>query len=484
MGMTKKEMRRLSNQLLLPLGLLAWVLVVVRASRLAITHQEAFTFVNYVQASFLDIWLLRDVPPLVNNHLLNSLLTKLSTQVFGLSTFSLRLPNVLLAGVYFFYAALLAKKFTHPLSSVAAFLILVLNPYFFDYFSLAQGYGMGLALLLAAIYHLSEYHAQGKGHHTYRTLLFTALAAWAHFSFLYAYLGLAALMLLLAYADGFEAPDWWRLIRALLVVSLLLAVASIPALRKVYQDFPGGYNGFWVDSVDSLILKLSYDGSPWVKLIWRLGFGLFFGLGLLAALYDLYIKPQDRIHSFYQILLLWLLLILLVSSLAHYVLDLPWLEGPMGLVYVPVFLAMVLFLARRLIVPHQFNWLPKIGMSILALALGVHLASRLNLRSTLDWPQDAAGKRIWEKLEYAVAGGNNDEVYVYPSPHFVPYLQYKRLAEEAQWLLPVAERPLEEADYALLHSKKDTALRAKVRALRYVRVDSFGVSEVELYRRR
>ncbi len=482
--MTKKEMRRLSNKLLLPLALLAWVLVVVRASRLAITQQEAFTFMHYVQASYLDILLLRDVPPLISNHLLNSLLAKLSTALFGLSTFSLRLPNALLAGLYFFYAALLAKKFTHPLSTVAAFLILVLQPYFFDYFSLAQGYGMGLALLLAAIYHLSEYHEQGKGHHTYRTLLFAALAGWAHFSFIYAYLGLVALLLLLAYADGFEARAWWQLIRALLLVSTGLALASVPALRQVYADFPGGYQGFWVDSVDSLILKLSYQGSAWVQLIWRLSFGLFFGLGLLAALYDLYIKPQQRVHSFYQILLLWLLLILLVSSVAHYALDLPWLEGPMGLVYVPVFMGVLLFLARRLIVPNRFNWFPKIILSILALALGVHLANRLNLRRTMDWPQDADGRRVWEKLEYEVAGGGNARVKVFASPYYRPYFHFMRRKEEAQWLQPVQPQALQTADYALLHPARDTAWRQKVRDRSFVRVDSFALSGVELYRRR
>jgi len=177
-------------------------------------------------------------------------------------------------------------------------------------------------------------------------------------------------------------------------------------------------------------------------------------------------------------------LILLVSSVAHYALDLPWLEGPMGLVYVPVFMGVLLFLARRLIVPNRFNWFPKIILSILALALGVHLANRLNLRRTMDWPQDADGRRVWEKLEYEVAGGGNARVKVFASPYYRPYLHFMRRKEEAQWLQPVQPQALQTADYALLHPSRDTAWRQKVRDRSFVRVDSFALSGVELYRRR
>ena len=71
---------------------------------MSLTHDEALTFARYVP---YPIWQIvkYDMPHLdPNNHILNTLLTKLSTSVFGTQEWALRLPNSLAFLVYLLIA--------------------------------------------------------------------------------------------------------------------------------------------------------------------------------------------------------------------------------------------------------------------------------------------------------------------------------------------------------------------------------------------
>jgi hypothetical protein len=121
------------------LGLVV-AIVIFRVVRQDITMDEAVT---------LSHWVLRDAgqwTPDTNNHMLNTLLMKISTSVFGVSPLSMRLPAILGATAYSIAALLLTVTlFGRTWRAAIAFTILVLNPFVMDYLCIARGYSIALA---------------------------------------------------------------------------------------------------------------------------------------------------------------------------------------------------------------------------------------------------------------------------------------------------------------------------------------------------
>src|SRR5664279_3003482 len=90
-------------------SLLAYV--AVRAIRIPIVYDEAFSYLNFVSKSFGTI-LSINTPEPVNNHVLNSLLSRLSMLAFGPSEWALRLPNVVAFGLYLACGITLCRRYS------------------------------------------------------------------------------------------------------------------------------------------------------------------------------------------------------------------------------------------------------------------------------------------------------------------------------------------------------------------------------------
>jgi len=120
--------------MVLLLGLIAWVMVVLKAALVPITIDEASTYLDFVQSR-------RFLPGLskweANNHLLNSFLTILSSALFGNKPFALRLPNVLMFGVFIFQANIFIQRtLQHFKSALTLSLLLFFSPLIIEFFSL------------------------------------------------------------------------------------------------------------------------------------------------------------------------------------------------------------------------------------------------------------------------------------------------------------------------------------------------------------
>jgi hypothetical protein len=86
------------------------------------------------------------------NHLLNSALMRLSTSILGLSPLSVRLPTIIGAAIYIYVSYRVSKIISADWKVRIPILIcLVYNPFIFDFFVAARGYGLANAFLLAAI---------------------------------------------------------------------------------------------------------------------------------------------------------------------------------------------------------------------------------------------------------------------------------------------------------------------------------------------
>lgn len=133
----------------------AWLLIasiltvnVLRAAIQSITHDEALTYEWFVAGPWRHVLSAFNA----NHHVLSSYLIKLSIDTLGVSEFSMRLPSVV-AGAVCLVAALLLNFATFGARwfTVFAIAIMTIDPCVMDFMSAARGYGLGWALLLAAI---------------------------------------------------------------------------------------------------------------------------------------------------------------------------------------------------------------------------------------------------------------------------------------------------------------------------------------------
>lgn len=118
-----------------------------RAATQSVVHDEAFTYL-----AFLGSWHAAYFEFIANNHILFSLLTKLSIGIFGLSEFSLRLVSVLAGFVLILgiYQVLRAAK-TPVTIRWAALLAIGAHPLLMDFSVAARGYSLAITCLVWAI---------------------------------------------------------------------------------------------------------------------------------------------------------------------------------------------------------------------------------------------------------------------------------------------------------------------------------------------
>ena len=135
------------HRLLAVTAAFAVVWMIARAAVQSITIDEADTYL---------VWAARPDPshwePGSNNHILNSVLIRLTTSVFGPSHLTMRAPALLGGIVYVLVCCWLSVTLMRArVLCWALFVCLVFNPFAFDYLVAARGYSLAIAFLTCAI---------------------------------------------------------------------------------------------------------------------------------------------------------------------------------------------------------------------------------------------------------------------------------------------------------------------------------------------
>ena len=119
-----------------------------RAITQSVTPGEAWNYNRFIAPPWTEALAHFDV----NNHVLNTLLVRISTARFHLTELSLRLPS-LLAGVFYLWVVFrMARRwFGDGLTFLFVIGLLTLNPMVVDALSEARGYGMALACWMWAL---------------------------------------------------------------------------------------------------------------------------------------------------------------------------------------------------------------------------------------------------------------------------------------------------------------------------------------------
>ena len=132
-------------------GLIAAALLsyaALRAAKLSFTFDEAATYISYLSSGLFNALDFTDA----NNHVLYTLLARLFSAIGGSSELVLRLPSLFGFALYLLFSWALLSRFFGGLAALAGFLIVNLNPFVLDFFSVGRGYGLALGFEMAALY--------------------------------------------------------------------------------------------------------------------------------------------------------------------------------------------------------------------------------------------------------------------------------------------------------------------------------------------
>ena len=135
------------------LGLIFFINI-YRAATQSITHDEAVTYENFVDAPWNVVFNSYDA----NHHVLHTIVCKVFVGLLGVSPLTLRLASVLSGLLYLFVILRICESlFGSGWYLVLSALLLSLNPYLLDFQSAARGYGMAVALLFLGLWEMLEW---------------------------------------------------------------------------------------------------------------------------------------------------------------------------------------------------------------------------------------------------------------------------------------------------------------------------------------
>jgi uncharacterized membrane protein len=410
----------------------------IRAGKLSFTYDEATTFLLIYSKNFNYLFCS------ANNHLLNSLFVWILSRYFGNSEFILRFPNILAHLIFLFYAFKLCQLIEFKGLRLFIFILLNINPFLLDYFSLSRGYGLSVACLSASLYFLVKdlnfSEVNGTDRDRFSSILWGALAVLANLSTLHYYLALVTAFVCLDFMKGRMKPfsKWLMHNLKSIIVCLVVGAVLVHFIRlmiEMRQLYFGGTNGFWEDSVNSLLYSCFYYKSYSV-LVCRIIKGFIacvFVSGGLFGLYEWTIQKNPTRLS----LLFIILAFAVISPILQF-----WLfktRLPIertALFYFPLFIFLLAFLLDEIVKTWNLRFVKGLilFMSITMTAIGIyHFSCTGNLNYAFYDRFNADSKEAMEVLKriHEQKGG---DIKIGSGWQQKTTIDYYRLKENCQWL--------------------------------------------------
>jgi hypothetical protein len=192
---------KISIAVVIVLGLALVFYTNYRAATLSITHDEGVIYKLISSHSRWDI--LNYVIP--QDHMINTLLIKISCQQFQDSEYVVRLPNLLGHLAYVIFSILLLIKMKNPWIILPGFILLNFNPYLLDFFSIARGYGLSVSFMMVSFYFAYSFIQSRKKTPLIFCFLFATLSVltvYTLLNYLVALCALVGLMMMIWLAEG------------------------------------------------------------------------------------------------------------------------------------------------------------------------------------------------------------------------------------------------------------------------------------------
>ena len=396
---------------------------VYRAWTQSITYDEAVTYDAFVVGPMSHAFTGYNA----NNHVLFTILAKVTTAAFGTSELALRLPSVVAGAVYlgavFFLCRLL---FGSGAVFALAASALALNPLVLDFFSAARGYGVALALFMVAFYQVAVILVRNSSDGPARTYRWVGVSlalggsVCSNLAFLFPAVGLGLTALMLAAFDtlGSDRASVWRFVRTTVVPLCgpgpLTAAALLVVPLRLAERHHFTYGAARLsDTVASLVQRsVRHHPSDWptdtltasvanveAELLVPLALtALLVAAGIVATRV---VRARSLASLTSQDPSLWLLTgtlsVTLVQLLAaHRLWDVPYPLDRTGLYFVPVFILALALLAENAAIWRRGSTVVR-RFSIVVLCLFVsQFVAQFNVTQYAMWRFDAGSRTLYE----------------------------------------------------------------------------------------
>jgi len=393
--------------------------------------------------------------PYTNNHILNTLAMKLCCHLFGNSEFSLRIPNITGFLLFAYGVRTLCSSLQNKSLVIPSFLLLAANPFLLDFFSLARGYGLTIALITASMgFYLSFLKIRETKYYAL-ALLAGELSILANFPALYYFVSLIVLHYVLMLSEllnsrkSENAPvkpflETNRVTAVALIIGVIVFYEPFRRMMKYHFDF-GGFSSLWDDTVVSLIVHTLYGCNlAWavtaLQIIILLTTALIFIYWILAAIRFRGTVISGRKELFFANGTL--ILVLAISFAHHHLTGTPYLTDRFALFIIPLFWASFILLIDRLLVKKWLLFFP----GAIAAVMTFHTLAKLNAQSFYLWRYDSNNKQVIERLIGEQKLQHQERVRLGITWLFEPSLNYYRLTRGLHWLEPLDRDGFSEDD--------------------------------------
>jgi hypothetical protein len=442
-------------------GILAWVaglgvatLAVVRAVRVPITHDEAFSFLRFVAVPSAEAFAFRGTDA-ANNHVLLTVLDRVLVAALGPSELVLRLPVLaaFLAGLAAFWYVLRGRA--RPAIALAAFLVFALNRLGVELFSLSRGYGLAVGLALCGLALLVRSVEEDlRPRPAVAGLSLLALSALAQLTLLDVWAGASAALILVGAARSLgpaAAPAATRAglrqaARLVLLPTLLCGGTVLPialAMRSGGALYAGGRQGLVADTLGTLVRE-SLEPARWAPrfrgpLVAAAILGTaFVALVVLVLLARGGARGEGAAALFVGATYLFTLLAVVLQVR---LLGVGYLVDRMAFSLVPLFALSVGLSAGWLLrrARPAARTAADAVAGLVAVGALVQLAATADLSRSRLWWFDADGPRVLEEIARRVAPHRPaaGSVSVGASWILEPGLNYTRVVRGMTWLRPI-----------------------------------------------
>lgn len=425
------------------LGLLAYT--AYRAYAIPFTHDESLTYNHIMHEPFMHIISNNTEFISANNHILNTLAMKLWNAIFGPVEIGLRLHSLLAHVLYLLFTWRIVKGLRPAWLVMGGFLLLNINPYLLDFFSLARGYAMSISFMMMSLYYLQAFIYTGSQKKIVASLAAGGLAILSNFALLTYFLSL------IVFYELYLLYSYWPVTRNILVIvkkniPVLIAVGVMTAicwepiriLLKTNQLYFGGEYGFWFNTVSSLIHVSLYDmpysdgAYPVVKIIVIAACLLFLLFAGYKAVKNI-IDKQDMQGIAAAFLVSF---IATISYVQHVILGSKFLEERFALFVFPLFIVAFIFLFSMAVsLSNGKKYIAGGAMLVIVAAGTVHLARAANVTYNYNWHYDADTKSMLADLQKV--RGQAMDVRLGITWYYEPAINFYRTTRKMTWLMPV-----------------------------------------------
>jgi hypothetical protein len=391
--------------ILIGMGIFGMLWIIARACLQSITIDEADTFLMYVLRPVPHAW-----DANANNHILNSLLIRLTTMVFGASQFTLRLPALMGAAIYIVSAYYLVRLITQKLLlQWSLFTCLVFSPFIMDYLVAARGYALALAFLTGAVTIAAWQKAGGISLGKGAALISACMALSVSANLSFAVADAVTIILIILWLGRTRDTGILRTLAAFVLPGLAITYFFLGSVLQSWSHNQFVYGASSLKETGQSILRASlvwpneYLLNPQLRYYFvECGKVLYPLLGLML-LWRAVMLYRDRASAKGGRLALISILALLVTLACHQLLysyyDILLPRGRTGL-----FLALFFLLMAGAAAASQLG--SKLGrasgtaVTAALLIIAVYSISCLRLTYFYEWDYDAAIKKAYSVLAY------------------------------------------------------------------------------------